>query len=85
MNEDRLKKIIQMAQKLDWIYPPNKTSYPLMQLSEVEKCMLAMFDDFQLNRMRKWVEEKDIQYQRSQDAIGKEAKNSQDSTGSADK
>jgi hypothetical protein len=28
-----------------------------MQLSEVEKCMLAMTDNFELDRMRKWYEE----------------------------
>jgi hypothetical protein len=28
-----------------------------MQLSEVEKCMSAMVDDFELYRMRKWVED----------------------------
>ncbi len=28
-----------------------------MQLSEVEKCMLAMTDDFELQRMRKWYDE----------------------------
>lgn len=54
---DRLKEIIQIAHKLKWVYPPDKTSYPLMQLSEVEKCMVAMFDDFELGRMRKWIEE----------------------------
>ena len=37
--------------------PPDKTSYPLMQLSEVEKCMLAMIDDFELGRMRQWFAE----------------------------
>lgn len=51
---ERLKEIIEIAHKLGWIYPPNKTSYPLMQLSEVEKCMLAMVDEFELKRMRKW-------------------------------
>ena len=54
---DRLKEIIKLADKLKWIYPPNKTSYPLMQLSEVEKCMIAMIDDFEFNRMKKWVDE----------------------------
>ena len=56
---ERLKEIIKLADKLKWIYNPDKTSYPLMQLSEVEKCMLAMTDDFELDRMRKWVEEQD--------------------------
>ena len=34
-----------------------------IELSEVEKCMIAMVDDFQLNRMREWYkqEEKDEQ------------------------
>lgn len=50
----RLKEIIKIAYRLKWTYPPNKTSYPLMQLSEVEKCMIAMVDDFELGRMRKW-------------------------------
>lgn len=54
---NRLKEIIKIADKLKWIYPPNKTSYPLMQLSEVEKCMIAMIDDFELGRMREWFEE----------------------------
>jgi len=54
---DRLKEIVQLAYKLKWVYPPNKTSYPLMQLSEVEKCMVAMYDDFELNRMREWVKD----------------------------
>lgn len=53
---ERLKEIIRMAQKLGWINPRG-TSYPIMQLSEVEKCMLAMADDKELQRMREWVEE----------------------------
>lgn len=64
MNKDRLIEIIQIAKKLDWIFPvprpnPSNFSYPLMQLSEVEKCMLAMFDDFYLERMRKWARDVD--------------------------
>lgn len=54
---ERLKEIIGIADRLKWISPPQKTSYPLMQLSEVEKCMIAMIDDSELKRMRKWVEE----------------------------
>ena len=62
MNIERLKEIITLADKLNWIYPidqPNKRhySYPLMQLSEVEKCMIAMFDDCELDRMRRLVKE----------------------------
>ena len=56
---ERLKEIIKLADKLKWIYPPPGASYPLMQLSEVEKCMLAMTDDSELDRMRKWVEVQD--------------------------
>lgn len=63
---ERLKEIIALATKLEWTYPQTQgtiafpgriLSYPLMQLSEVEKCMLAMTDDLELDRMRKWVEE----------------------------
>ena len=54
---ERLKEIMMMASKFKWIYPANKTSYPLMQLSEVEKCCLAMIDDNELERMRQWLKE----------------------------
>jgi hypothetical protein len=58
---ERLKEIVTLVDKLKWVYPlnnaPKRTSYPLMQLSEVEKCMSAMVDDFELYRMRKWVED----------------------------
>ena len=48
-----------MAVKLGWTNPPvGKQSYPTIQLSEVEKCMLAMVNDFELSQMRKWVEGK---------------------------
>lgn len=56
MNEDRLKEIIKIAAKLKWI-TPNPKGYPLMQLSEVEKCMVALYDDFELERMRDWYKE----------------------------
>ena len=60
----RLTEIIQLAEKLNWINPieqPNKRnySYPLMQLSEVEKCLIAMFDDAYLERMREWVKQRE--------------------------
>ena len=73
INLERLKEIIGLAKKLGWIYPNNAIlvfnspasqypltsvpSYPLMQLSEVEKCMIAMFNDAELERMRSWVAE----------------------------
>ncbi len=61
----RLAEIIALAGKLKWIIPITdarylmpETSrcpdYPTMQLSEVEKCMLAMSDDKELERMRDW-------------------------------
>lgn len=62
MSEQRLMEIVNLALKLGWVIEPKyaaiPVSYPLMQLSEVEKCMLAMVDDFELERMRKWVGEK---------------------------
>ena len=54
MSKERLKEIILLAHKLSWIYP-NDRGYPLMQLSEVEKCMLAMVDDSSFSLMRAWV------------------------------
>lgn len=48
----RLKEIIKIAHHLGWIGAGN--TYPLMQLSEVEKCMIAMVDDFELGRFREW-------------------------------
>ncbi len=58
MADERLKEIIQLASKLDWLIK-NPNGYPLMCLSEVEKCMLAMDDNVELNRMRKWAEDKE--------------------------
>jgi hypothetical protein len=59
---ERLKEIIKIAYKLRWISPTTisrvPVSYPLMQLSEVEKCMLAMTDDYELERMRQEDREK---------------------------
>ncbi len=72
---ERLKEIIKIAQKLSWILPVTKEvekirytyggktyapSYPLMQLSEVEKCMLAMVDDFDLSIYRKAAEQAEV-------------------------
>jgi len=53
--EEQFKEIIKIAHKLGWI-TPQKIGYPTMQLSEVEKCMLAMVNDFELERMRTWYE-----------------------------
>ena len=54
--KERLKEIIKIAYVLKWVEPA-QTSYPLMQLSEVEKCMLAMVSDFELERMRGWLKD----------------------------
>lgn len=59
MNEkvvERLKEVMTLAGKLGWTLPSNHTSYGLMQLSEVEKCLLAMGDDAELQCMRDWAE-----------------------------
>lgn len=50
---ERLREIIGIAHDLKWI-TPHQNTYPLMQLSEVEKCMLAMVDGRELTRMRDW-------------------------------
>lgn len=56
--EERLKEILGIAKKLHWIYPKEnmrvEVSYSVMQLSEVEKCMLAMVDELELKRLRLW-------------------------------
>ena len=55
---DRLKEIITIAVDLKWINPPQKIGYPTMQLSEVEKCMLSMCDDRELDRLRQCQKDK---------------------------
>lgn len=55
MADERLKEIIKIAHKLGWM-EDNPKGYPLMQLLEVEKCMVAMENDIDLNRMRNWYE-----------------------------
>lgn len=61
---NRIAEIIHLAYKLGWIRPPNNTSYSLMQLSEVEKCMMAMTNDDELKRMRQWCNTKGVLIQR---------------------
>ena len=60
--EGRIIEVMRMAQKLGWIKPPNHKppydSYPTMQLSEVEKCMLAIMNPSDFDRMRMWCGEK---------------------------
>ena len=63
----RLREIMTIAKMLDWIEPSKTESeYPIMQLSEVEKCMLAMVDDNELAKLRKWYDtEKEIKLSKS--------------------
>lgn len=56
--EERIKDVISKAVKLGWIQP-NPKGYPLMQLSEVEKCMLGLLDEDYMKRINEWV--KDLQ------------------------
>jgi hypothetical protein len=56
--EDRLKDIIKMAIKLEWVISQDHSfPYPTMRLSEVEKCMIALVDDSELERMRNWTKD----------------------------
>lgn len=65
---ERLREIIRMARTLNWLTSQTQVpfplraqiSYQLMQLSEVEKCMIAMVDDSELERMRKWCAEASV-------------------------
>ena len=57
---ERLKAIIQYASELHWLKEPERgrsDDYPTMKLSEVEKCMLAMIDDSELQRLKCWTTE----------------------------
>lgn len=58
VQEEAIEEVMHMAQELGWINPPNHKppydSYPTMQISEVEKCMLALLDPEQLKRMKAW-------------------------------
>ena len=47
----QINNIINMALKLGWIDIDKSKPYPVMQISEVEKCMLAMVNDWDYNRM----------------------------------
>ena len=52
----RIQEVIVLASKLHWLQK-NPAGYPLMQLSEVEKCMIAMVDNSQFEKMKQWVKE----------------------------
>lgn len=51
--DERIKEILLLAKKLGWTEPS-----PKMHLADVEKCMFALIDDFELRRMQKWTREK---------------------------
>ena len=57
-DKTRVQEIIKLARKLKWAIKSPDHFLPLFQLSEVEKCMLAMVDDTELERMRTWVKNK---------------------------
>jgi hypothetical protein len=50
-HEARLDEIMSIARKLSWFYK-NPRGYPLMQGSEVEKCILMAMDNTELERFR---------------------------------
>lgn len=49
--EARLHEIMGIARTLSW-FTKNPSGYPLMQGSEVEKCLLMAMDDSELLRFR---------------------------------
>lgn len=50
--EEKLKMIIQKVSKLGWIQTIN--GEPYMHLADVEKTILALFDDFEMWRIDSW-------------------------------
>lgn len=66
-NIERLKEVMKMAYELNWAFPEQNlkdkdgkdfySSYGVMILSEVEKCMLAMVDEKEFVQMKKWIKE----------------------------
>jgi hypothetical protein len=49
--EARLHEIMAISRKLSWL-KKNPNGYPLMQASDVEKCILMALDDSELARFR---------------------------------
>ena len=58
-DEERILEILGFAYKLGWTAKHPDYLLRIMQRSEIEKCMLAMVDDAELERMRTWAKEKD--------------------------
>jgi hypothetical protein len=50
--EGRLHEIMRIARALSW-FQPNPRGYPLMQGSEVEKCILMALDDDEFDRFQR--------------------------------
>ena len=58
VGKERFLRIMEIAGRLNW-FSPNPKGYPFMQASEVEKCLIAMYDDFEFKRFLKWEREVD--------------------------
>jgi hypothetical protein len=54
----KVKDVIQKAKKLDWIIVFQ--GQPYMHIADVEKTIIALLDEKQMERMNKWVEEKEM-------------------------
>ncbi len=54
--DKKIVDIIKKAHKLGWLQA-NPKGYPLMQLSEVEKCILAVLDEDYMKKINLWVKE----------------------------
>ena len=50
---DKLKMIIPKVAKLGWVQTIN--TEPYMHLADVEKTIIALFDDFEMSRIDNWV------------------------------
>ena len=55
MIEEKLKDIIGKVSKLGWVQLVNEEPY--MHLADVEKSIIAVFDDFEMSRINQWVED----------------------------
>ena len=52
-----VKLIIAKADKLGWVQKNPKGGYPLMNLADVEKCIIALFDPVYMKLMDGWIED----------------------------
>ena len=59
--EARLHEIMNIARKLSWLFPnPRGYGYPIMEGSEVEKCILMAMDDVELMRFMEASEDGEV-------------------------